>query len=127
MKDLYRIELKSKREFIDDIEIQVGLLSNNGLIKYPQLDINDWKIKAIHQAVGVKSVDGKDIFYDSDIVEFPLEIDGNIEYVRGWFTWDDEALRAEIEFEEWVDVKFKIIVLWYNPEEMKDFEIVGRK
>lgn len=80
------------------------------------------------QFTGKTDKNGKDIYFDSEIVKFKLVVahsnisadDEEVE-LTGVFRWDDEELRVEIEIYN----NPQYLVLWYNPLTMKDFEVIG--
>lgn len=92
-----------------------------------------------HKDIGLKDINGKNIYADSSIVEFQLKDDvifadftgakptiWNEIKMIGYFVFDNEDLRYEIDIVDWEKNKTKsnFICLHYNLATMSQFKII---
>jgi len=77
------------------------------------------KVESIMQFTGLEDKNGKEIYYNSDIIKFKLY---NEEFI-GVFNFNNEEMRAEIDIYN----KDEYVCLWYDCINMKEFEVIGNK
>lgn len=99
----------------------------------------NYKVDSINRGIGLKDTNGKSIYADSSIVEFQLKDDvifadftgakptiWNEIKMIGYFVFNNEDLRYEIDIVDWEKNKTKsnFICLHYNLETMSQFKII---
>ena len=111
----------------------------------PSIPISEYledEIKNInknYKDIGLKDINGKSIYADSSIVEFQLKHDvifadftgskptiWNEIKMIGYFVFNNEDLRYEIDIVDWEKNKTKsnFVCLYYNLETMSQFKII---
>jgi len=93
----------------------------------------------IHNNIGLKDINGKNIYADSSIIEFQLKDDvifadftgakptiWNEIKMIGYFVFNNEYLRYEIDIIDWGKNKTKsnFVCLYYNLATMSQFKII---
>jgi hypothetical protein len=81
--------------------------------------------ESVSQFTGKKDINGKEIYYDTDRCKFKLwdSASGKWLELECIFTWNDEEMRTELD----VFGSSMITCLWYDYQNMKDFEIIEEK